>query len=394
MSLPLHSLSDSDILTRLRELTRHERSVTVQVLLHLNEVERRKLHLKLGYSSLFDYCTRGLRYSECAAHVRIRAARCIARFPEVSRLLEAGEVSISTVSQVSKILTAENRDDILARMRRKSQREVEAIVAEYDPRSGMPGDRMRTVVVRVPLKESGGIATVATSVSTPGKVAAPETSGEVGENHLCNQSAVGTAETGPERAGQLAAPEAPASAPSATPPVLVETRKVFNFAATEAFAEKFEKIRSLAWHRLGPNPSYEQVFEVAMDCFLEKADPRARQERRRERKDVGPHEATEKVPVAARAGTSTDRSRHIAAAIRDKVFLRDGGRCTYKGPNGRRCASRQALQVDHITPVARGGESTADNLRLLCAHHNRLEAERLMGPWSRRGDRHAPGNAP
>jgi 5-methylcytosine-specific restriction endonuclease McrA len=37
------------------------------------------------------------------------------------------------------------------------------------------------------------------------------------------------------------------------------------------------------------------------------------------------------------------------------------------------------LQIDHIQPVARGGANTIDNLRVLCAYHNRLEAERLMG---------------
>jgi 5-methylcytosine-specific restriction endonuclease McrA len=37
------------------------------------------------------------------------------------------------------------------------------------------------------------------------------------------------------------------------------------------------------------------------------------------------------------------------------------------------------LQIDHVKPAARGGANTIDNLRLLCAYHNRLEAERLMG---------------
>jgi hypothetical protein len=32
-----------------------------------------------------------------------------------------------------------------------------------------------------------------------------------------------------------------------------------------------------------------------------------------------------------------------------------------------------------VTPFARGGPSTPSNLRLLCAQHNRLEAERIYG---------------
>ncbi|HEU4366377.1 MAG TPA: HNH endonuclease signature motif containing protein [Candidatus Krumholzibacteria bacterium] len=172
--------------------------------------------------------------------------------------------------------------------------------------------------------------------------------------------------------------------------VRIEPRKVFKFTTTDAFEKKFERIKSLAWHRLGPNPSFELVFELAMDCFLEKEDPMARRERREkrgERARAADSQATADSVVANQAtGTKPDHgARYISAAVRDQVFVRDRGRCTYSGPNGNRCASTRALQVDHISPVARGGASTCDNLRLLCAYHNRLEAERLMGGRGRPG---------
>jgi hypothetical protein len=37
------------------------------------------------------------------------------------------------------------------------------------------------------------------------------------------------------------------------------------------------------------------------------------------------------------------------------------------------------LEFDHIEPVARGGTSTVDNLRLRCRAHNQYEAERIFG---------------
>jgi len=130
---------------------------------------------------------------------------------------------------------------------------------------------------------------------------------------------------------------------------------------------KVEKVRSLAWHRLPANASFEQVFDLALDLFIEKEDPSKRHERRKKQERV-----------AARSNGS-QRARHISAPVRDQVFARDKGQCMYTGANGRRCASTSAMQIDHITPVARGGPGTPDNLRLLCAYHNRLEAERLMG---------------
>lgn len=71
------------------------------------------------------------------------------------------------------------------------------------------------------------------------------------------------------------------------------------------------------------------------------------------------------------------RSRHIPAGLRDSVFRRDGGRCTFTGKNGVRCDATAHLQIDHIKPFCRGGEHTPKNLRLLCGKHNRLVAGEL-----------------
>jgi hypothetical protein len=88
-------------------------------------------------------------YSSSAAARRIRAARCVVRFPEVYGLLKANEVNVSTVAQVSRILNVQNKDVLLSRIRGTSQREVDAIVAEYQPHLVLR-DVIRPVVVRVP----------------------------------------------------------------------------------------------------------------------------------------------------------------------------------------------------------------------------------------------------
>jgi hypothetical protein len=375
----LQSLSDKQILSRTHELVRRERTLTLCVLVHLNEIERRRLHLKLGYASMFSYCTSGLGYSESAANLRIRTARCLARFPEIYGLLDANEVNPSTISQVAKFLTPENRNDILSRIRKKSQRQVETIIAEYAPCEALPRDRVRTVVVRVP-------------ANTPVvAIPAPASGSDWQENHRCNSG--NDAETAPAGvAKELVPAEAASRTGRATG---VAFRKEFTFTASEVFKTKFDQVKNLAAHRLPPNPSYEQVFELAMDCFLEKEDPIARRERREkrgERARAADSQATaDSVVVNQATGTKPDRgARYISAAVRDQVFVRDRGRCTYTGPNGNCCASTRWLQMDHIRPVARGGGNTADNLRVLCAYHNRLEAGRLMGPFGPRRTREGP----
>ena len=59
---------DKELVKSLVELNKCERTTSADILLHLIEVEPRKLHLEYGYSSLFSYACKELHYSEPAAH--------------------------------------------------------------------------------------------------------------------------------------------------------------------------------------------------------------------------------------------------------------------------------------------------------------------------------------
>jgi hypothetical protein len=65
--------------------------------------------------------------------------------------------------------------------------------------------------------------------------------------------------------------------------------------------------------------------------------------------------------------------------LRRYVWERDGGRCAFVSADGHRCDSTRRLEIDHVRPVAMGGETKPENLRLLCRAHNQYEAERLLG---------------
>lgn len=87
--------------------------------------------------------------------------------------------------------------------------------------------------------------------------------------------------------------------------------------------------------------------------------------------------ATEKPRPSA--GTAPG-SRHIPAEVRRAVWLRDLGRCSFVGTNGRRCTVRGFLEFHHIHPYALGGEATARNIQLRCRAHNDYEARVCFGP--------------
>ena len=68
----------------------------------------------------------------------------------------------------------------------------------------------------------------------------------------------------------------------------------------------------------------------------------------------------------------------IPLEVRPEVWERDGGRCTYVSPDGRRCESCWQLEFHH-TGLAGNTGSTAKDLALRCKPHNGLDAMDVFG---------------
>ncbi len=147
--MELTLLSDSELDTKLMTLVGKERSVTLQAIDHLNELERRGLFRDLGYASLFDYCTRRLCYSESSAYRRISGARCIKEFPQLRELFLRGEVNLCTIAVAANSLR--EKQTTVAEIAGKSKREVERIVAKDNPVQALKEVIRPVVVSRPPL---------------------------------------------------------------------------------------------------------------------------------------------------------------------------------------------------------------------------------------------------
>src|SRR5439155_756634 len=104
---------------------------TLKILFHLIELDKRGFYRELGYSSLFDFCTRKLHYSESSAYRRISAARSIAKHPELIDLFLEGRVTLCSISAASK--SFKTRESLSLEIADKSKREVEALVARDKP---------------------------------------------------------------------------------------------------------------------------------------------------------------------------------------------------------------------------------------------------------------------
>ena len=93
-------LDDQQLLDQTRRLAANQRCIDVHILDHLDEIDRRGLALRRGFSSLFDYAVRELRFSDAAAQRRIQAMRLCRRHGWVRACLQSGELSMTAAGQL------------------------------------------------------------------------------------------------------------------------------------------------------------------------------------------------------------------------------------------------------------------------------------------------------
>jgi hypothetical protein len=333
------------LLETTKRLAAIERSSTVDVIGALAEVERRKLHLGEGYSSMFDYCTRALHFSEHAAYGRIEAARLARRFPMILELLRDGAVTLTTIGLLAPHLTESNHVELLSLAAHKSKRKVEELVARLYPRPDVPASVRRLAAARSgqplnrllrraqshpPLRQRRGVN---------GSALSPQPLDLV---------------PGVMRLRGLT------PKPATITPLAPERYSVRVTISREAH-EHLRRAQDLLRHSI-PNGDPALVVERALALLVVDLE-------RRKLAIVGR-------PAAVRRTVSG--SRHVPAAVKREVWIRDGGQCAFDGTDGR-CQERGFLELHHVIPFADGGEATASNLQLRCRAHNAYEAEQWFG---------------
>ena len=102
-------LSDRQLQQRLKELTAVEHQLEVVVIDHLRELERRRLYLSWGFSSLFDYATRELGYSEAAAWRRIKAMRLCGEVEGARERMQDGSLTLNTAALLQNAFDRQER---------------------------------------------------------------------------------------------------------------------------------------------------------------------------------------------------------------------------------------------------------------------------------------------
>ena len=104
------ALSDDRLLERTKELSGIEHHLEVVVIDHLREIQKRRLYLRRGFSSLFDYAVRELGYSDAAAWRRLKAMRLCADIDGVRERLQDGSMTLNAAAQLQNAFDRQERN--------------------------------------------------------------------------------------------------------------------------------------------------------------------------------------------------------------------------------------------------------------------------------------------
>lgn len=123
------SLSNSELVAKIKSLKANEDRLLVELLEHIQVFEQRKLHLKLGFPSLYAYLTKVLGYAESEAYRRIEASRFMKVDPEIKNLIDCGKLSLSAVTEARIAIRAQEKS---MQTRFSSSRQLEVAKALVD----------------------------------------------------------------------------------------------------------------------------------------------------------------------------------------------------------------------------------------------------------------------
>jgi len=340
------ALSDQDLLASLEVLASNEREASVELVAHLAALDSRPaLYAARGYGSLFSYCTQALRLSEDATCNRIAAARACRRFPVILERLASGSLTLTSVRLLSRHLTAENHQAMLAKAGNRTYREIEALVAELAPRPDVPS----------------------TVRKLPGPKAAPAPPAGL---RLAMKQATPDAEV------NASVPSLPSAPPATTRPIvqaLGPDRYYVRFTIGSETNEMLGRVQALLRREI-PNGDPGVIFDRALRLLLERVEKTKLGAAARPRPGPSIRPATDRI------SKSSVPSRHVPQEVKNTVWRRDGGQCAFVAPTGQRCTERTFLEFHHVLPYALQGPATVGNISLRCWRHNQFEAELLFGP--------------
>ncbi len=332
-TLLLKNLTDSELLNETEKAVSKERECTNLVLEHLREVQSRRLYAKLGYSSMFLYCTEHLKYCNASAQLRIDAMRLSMEVPEIKGSLESGSLNLSVIGTFqrfvrheesnNKTYSTEEKKEFIKQIENKSKEEAEKLFSEISPEM-IPKEKKR----------------VLSPTQTEIRFIADEELLKLMDQMKCKLMQKG--KSNPSFAEIIGAALKKA----------LKTSKIEVQCNATSSDEVIEEEKNF--------PAVKKNFDAKLGSGIE-----ANQK----------PEGTSSAEVKSPTKNSTRNRPYIPVSTRRAVLNKAGHQCTFVSPiTGQRCSETRFLEIEHIVPFAKNGSSDLSNLTALCSVHNLTQA--------------------
>lgn len=132
--MTLRDLTSHALMSQTDELLRRERRIVVAFLEHLSEIDRRRLHVDMGYATLFLFCTKRLKLSNGTAWRRATAVELIQRVPIICEYLLDNRLSLASLGVLRNVLGGDDAVQILDRAAGMTEAEARELVVALQPK--------------------------------------------------------------------------------------------------------------------------------------------------------------------------------------------------------------------------------------------------------------------
>lgn len=146
----LKHLTDQTLLLDIKILAGQERAISLKVLHHLKEIEKRRLYADLGHGSLYEYVVKELGYSNASASRRIQAARMLKEMPYIEKKIADGSLTLSNLAQAGQLFKNEKiedpiiKRDIIKKIENATSRECEKTLMDFQTSPVIPRETVVT----------------------------------------------------------------------------------------------------------------------------------------------------------------------------------------------------------------------------------------------------------
>ncbi len=317
--MSLTHLLDDTVDQKLLQLARTEREVLTDVLLHLQEVDRRRLYSKHKFPSLFEYTTKRLGYSEDQAGRRISAMK---ELPAIESKIESGALTLSHLVRAQSMFRREKKAD----RKRTSIQKIELL----------------SMIEKSSIRETDKTLEQMTHVPLPAKKVEPLSLDQFDEALQAKLKRLLEVRSHTIDSNDLHA--------------LIDQLADLGITHWDPVAKAERALLRTQKRNQKPKPSQVE-HETDFATLAPKPTPIA---------------TTIDAPRPATFKVNQRKTRYIQAATNHRLFLRDRGRCD-------NCGGTMCIQKDHNASFALGGSNEFENLRLLCRSCNQRHAIETYG---------------